>query len=83
LNENLDVLFIALLFIVIIIGMFILFRKMNFNIKYKYFNKTSKLNELEKEIEQLEDASKGLISELEDVKGLEKEIKEKIKNIEN
>ena len=44
--------------------------------------KMDKVNELKQEIIELEDTSKGLMEELNEVKILEENIKEKVKSIE-
>jgi predicted nucleic acid-binding Zn-ribbon protein len=48
----------------------------------KYNRKKNAINNLQEEIIELEDTSKGLMEELQTVKNLEQDIKEKIKNIE-
>lgn len=79
-NSNMIILYILICFIIVIL---IVRKKRGYIFpSYKIHNR-DKVEELKEEIEQLEDASKGLMHELEDVKDLEKEIKEKIKNIEN
>ena len=78
LNDNLDVIFITLVFLIILISMFLFLRKKSYNFQYKDTNKTSKLSELEKEIAELESASESLIGELKEVKNLEEDIKHKI-----
>lgn len=78
LNDNLDVIFITVVFLVILVSMFIFLRKKSINFQPKYTNKTNKLSELEQEIAELESASENLIGELKEVKSLEQDIKNKI-----
>lgn len=77
-NSNTIILYILLCFIIVVL----LVRRKQGHFFLKHKRKTGEISELQEEIAELEDASKGLMEELNEVKTLEQDIKEKIKNIE-
>ena len=82
-NDNFVIILITLLFLVILVSMFLFFRKRNHYFNYNHEHKNSKLIELEKEISELESTSASLIDELKEVKNLEQDIKNKIRQGES
>jgi ABC-type amino acid transport substrate-binding protein len=79
-NTNVLMLYILLCLVIVII-ILVLRRKREYFLS-KYNRKKNAINNLQEEIIELEDTSKGLMEELQTVKNLEQDIKEKIKNIE-
>jgi len=77
-NSNTIILYILLCFIIVVL----LVRRKQGHFFMKHKKKSGEISELQEEIAELEDASKGLMEELNEVKNLEQDIKEKIKNIE-
>ena len=77
-NSNTVILYVLLCFIIIVL---LIKRRRGFFLP-KYKRKINEVSELQEEIAELEDASRGLMEELKDVKNLEADIKEKIKNID-
>lgn len=80
-NNSGSIIIYMIIFLIILILIF-LFKRKHIHIPHRYIRKKQIVEELQEEIEELEDTSKGLMEELNDVKNLEKDIKEKIKNIE-
>lgn len=80
-EDRLDVIFITVVFLLIVIFMFLFFRKRE-STQYKHTSQPTKLNQLEQEIAELESASENLIGELKQVKNLEQDIKSKILDVE-
>ncbi len=81
LNDNINFVVILFLTIVIVVFIIILLKKHNPRFRNRYAKKTDEINGLEEEIIELEHTSANLIEELKDVKNLEQDIKEKMKNI--
>jgi ABC-type amino acid transport substrate-binding protein len=76
-NFNIIILYLLLIFIIIL-----LVRKNKGHFLFGHHRKINPASKLKEEILQLEDASKELIDELEDVKNLENELKERVRKIE-
>ncbi len=77
-NSSVVILYVLLGFIIVIL----LIRRKRGHFFSGYHKKTSEIGELKEEMAELEDTSKSLMEELNDVKTLEQDIKEKIKDIE-
>lgn len=79
-NSSMIIIYILLCIIILIIILFLRRRQGYFPSRFS--RKKHAVEELQEEIAELEDTSQGLIHELNEVKNLEQDIKEKIKHIE-
>ncbi len=80
-QNNFGVASLITLFVFGIIGI-ILFARRHRHYIPRFRRKTHAIHELKDEVADLEDASRVLVDELEEIKGLEEDIKQKIKNLE-
>jgi septation ring formation regulator EzrA len=78
--DNFNSIALYILFFIIIV--ILLIKRKRGHFLRSNHRKIDAVNELKEEIQELEDTSRGLRDELNDVKALEENIKEKIKNIE-
>jgi hypothetical protein len=78
-NVSSIILYVLLCAIIIIL----LVKRKHVHLSFKRHSKINEVNELKEEITELEDASKDLMDELNEIKALEENIKEKVKKIES
>ena len=81
-SSNIFIYLMIILIVVIIFFTIVFLHKKSPNFNYRAIAKNNKINDLEKEIIQLESASENLIDELKEVKNLEQDIKNKMQNIQ-
>ncbi len=80
LQSNQSILILYMIFALGVIGIFILISHRR-HIPWRYFKKKRAIDELHAEVVELEQTSKTLTEQLEEVKNLEEDIKTKIKNV--
>lgn len=80
--ENMNTIIIYLLLGIIILVVIFSLRRRSGYFPFRYSRKTNAVSELKEEIAELESTSAGLMDELNHVKDLEQDIKEKIKDIQ-
>ncbi len=78
-QNNIGSITMSILFILGVIA--IVFALVHRKRRFRYIRKVSALDELKNQVGELEDASKVLVDELEDIKSMEKDIQDKIKEI--
>lgn len=80
--DNMNTVIIYILLCIIILVIIFSLRKKRGYFPFRYSRKTNAVSELKEEIAELESTSAGLMDELNHVKDLEQDIKEKIKDIQ-
>lgn len=80
-QNNLGSIFVGIFCIVILIVVLLLLRRRHIHFPSHFIRKKHMVEELEEEMAELEGTSKNLMEELQDVKALEQDIKEKIDTI--